>query len=247
VSSAKPILQILIRVNVVIVNNQAQYVASYANSGKPIKKNDVIKAPPGTLIGWVVLVFPGPQPRPYQITFGDSSVFGVSSLDVPNGGISPWLQVLALTGQTKFTLSVPPLTPAFDPEIQVGADTAILGAKADAPKFRVSWDVDSGSALLLNGDPFPPAGVNAKRGDGFTFVATQGGSSVDYLGTCQVGGASNWNSPFDQFNSTFSGTDPLTVGDVTGSVTSFPFNLSVLDLGKTSNEYVINVVSGNGP
>ena len=237
-SNSSALKRVVVQVNVIVANNRAHYITQYDN-GVGINPGDAIYVAPGTLLAWVVNVFPGPQPLPYKLQFSDSGLFGVGSLDVPHGGFSPFLQVLALTGRVKYTLTVPPLIPALDPDILVGSDAFLGDVQGLVATYAVTWDT-AVKALFVNGNPFP-ANLAVNPGDKFTFTAMSGGAPVGYDGQCNVPYNATWFSPFNQFNSQFSGSGTLIVGAVTGKVTAFPFYLETVDLSAQSNTYTIAV------
>ena len=86
--------------------------------------------------------------RPYTVGFSDPSFFGVTSLNVPAGGMSAYLRVLSLKGLAKYTLTVTGLGVVLDPDIQSGSDTGTPGALArDPAAFVLTWDTVQQTAI----------------------------------------------------------------------------------------------------
>jgi hypothetical protein len=119
---------------------------------------------------------------PYALTFVNPSVFGTSSLSVPGGGVSPFLQVVSLNGSTKYTLTVQGVTPAMDPTIEVdnGIGHTLVGketgAAATTSQYEIFWDdTDDGTALQWRSvggtfAHFPSTGISLDPGDIVTFL-----------------------------------------------------------------------------
>jgi hypothetical protein len=149
---------------VVIVNVQLNssgvptYTYSLASGGK----GDKIKLKTGDQIAWVVTVFDagGARTPPYQLTFSNPSVLGASSLNVPDGGYSPFLQVVTPStwpsGAMKYSLSVSGVSPVSDPLIQVDDETLVQVA-ASPDHYQVRWQpVPAAMTVSKNSGPFQP-------------------------------------------------------------------------------------------
>jgi hypothetical protein len=96
----------------------------------------------GDQVAWYVTqVDAGPvvSHPPYELTFSNPSVFGTSSLSVPAGGFSPFLQALAFQGNTKYTLAVKGVNPPSDPTIEIDNGSPLTGGLAIA-SFEILWD-----------------------------------------------------------------------------------------------------------
>src|SRR5262245_14478801 len=76
--------------------------------GKPLPKNKPLLVQVGDTVVWLVQVqtAAGRKSLPYTVGFTDSRFFGVSSLDVPSGGISPSLLVRELKADVRYSLNV---------------------------------------------------------------------------------------------------------------------------------------------
>ena len=93
----------------------------------------------GDQVGWLVrIVLPNTVRKsiPYNLDFsGNPSFFGTSSLNVPAGGPSPFLPVLAVQASLKYSVNIPGLE-TIDPDIQSGGDTGVPGGLGIAANFQ---------------------------------------------------------------------------------------------------------------
>src|SRR5206468_11152609 len=136
----------------------------------------------GDHIGWLVqLQIPGARKSlPYTLQFSNDTFFGVSSLDVQKGGLSPYLTVRPLQDNVTYSLNISGFGCIFDPEIQSGSDYAGINV-AIVKSFTVLWDTAANTMSYASGvgggpSPFPPDGVQLTVGDKVTFVAIAAGN-----------------------------------------------------------------------
>jgi hypothetical protein len=239
------LLQILVGVNP--PNNILSYLDS---SVRP----DPLSVNVGDEVGFLVqVVLPnGRQTPPYTLTFSDPSFFGVSSLNVPAGGTSPFLRVLSLLGKVKYSLDVTGLGAVLDPEIQSGGEGFPFGTARTPNHFVFTWDVGGQTATYTeNGAPVPYS-TPVSRPDTVEFtVINAGGAVQNFAVTFQpnLNQPTHWASPFDPNQSTFaapqaSPTDigPLEVIDQVDTGKAFPFTASV-----TVNNQAINLPAAINP
>jgi hypothetical protein len=193
----------------------------------------------GDQIAWLVqLQLPGARRSlPYTLQFSKDTFFGVSSLDVPKGGLSPYLPVRPLQDIVSYSLSISGLGCIFDPEIQSGSDYASISV-AIIKTFTVVWDTAANTMSYASGvggvpSPFPPGGVQLTVGDKVTFVATAGGA-VDSFTITFTNSANGWLTPFEPNHQSLSASPassatigPKPVSDHVDSGASFPFTASI--------------------
>ena len=121
---SKTVVQHLIGVTVTIGTHGIPKYAYASLLGSPNPSNipTTLIVGPGDQVAWQVLVIDQNNnfsyPR-YDLTFSSPSLFGTGSLAVPGGNFSPFLQVLSLTGNTKYTLTVSGINPPSDPTIEI--------------------------------------------------------------------------------------------------------------------------------
>jgi hypothetical protein len=200
--------------------------------GTPAKDPFPVNA--GDQVGWVVQVaMPnGRKSLPYQLVFDAESFFGTTELDVPTGGISPFLRVLDLKNKTKYSVFVTGLGCVLDPEIQSGTDTgAQLGIQA-ASAFVVTWDIAANTmSYTKGGGPAKPLPMQVALGDKVDFVADTAGQVSNF--TITFADDNGWATPFDP-NNPYLFADPANpkhtgfkgVGDNADPGASFPFTAS---------------------
>ena len=234
------LLQILAGINP--PNNISLYLGAPAPA-------DPLSVNVGDEVGFFVqaLLPNGRVQPPYSLSFDNASFFGVKSLDVPAGGTSPFLRVLSLLGNCKYTVNVTGLGTVVDPEIQSGGGglTGLPKAAAAADQFVVTWDVLGGSvAYTRNGLPVPfstqvvlPATVE--------FLLTDFGASPPENFTVtfatNLNPPTHWETPFDPSQPTFTPQQnqnpavigPLNVGDNVDKKSAFPFTASVTVNGQS--------------
>jgi hypothetical protein len=193
----------------------------------------------GDQIAWLVqLQLPGARRSlPYTIKFSDDTFFGVSSLDVQNGGLSPFLPVRPLQGRVTYALNIPGLGCIFDPEIQSGSDFASINVEV-IKSFTVNWDTAANTMSYAGGavgvpSPFPPGGIQLTVGDKVTFVASSVGP-VDSFTITFPNSANGWLTPFEPNHQSLFATPaspaiigPKPVADNVDSGASFPFTASI--------------------
>jgi hypothetical protein len=222
----------LIVVNVTFKFGIPKYHAFRFSNSQPVDSS--ISLATGTTVGWYVRVTDsaGSRTPPYQITFSDPSILGVASLEVPSGGASSYLHVLAIEGQAKYTISIDGITPVFDPDIQVDNSPDIFREKGKVVKhahFVAVWDVTGTSMTFTKDDvpvnsPLQPALL-----DTVEFQVTGGVGIPEFAILFPV--PHTWASPFSPGTSTFPGkqgtptTGQLTVNDESDfNGTSFDFH-----------------------
>jgi len=170
--------QYVIFVNVTIKNHLADYKYLLYGGGPLSNKSLGVRL--GDQVAWYVRVIENSVQRlqRYGITFANPGVFGRASLDVPDGGFSPFLQVVALPGsQTKYSLTLPGISPADDPDIQVDGDGLLPNLAVT--NYVVSWQQPSPGnpngtmTYTVNGQTkdFPPS-LPVFPGDKVTFEVT---------------------------------------------------------------------------
>jgi hypothetical protein len=145
-SRSRPALQDLILVSVTVNDiGIPKYKAIRQSDSHDVTQ--IIKVATGSAIGWYVRVNErsGPRFPPYQVNFSESSYLGVSSIDVPAGGVSPYYHVRSLDGSVKYTVSIPGISPVFDPEMQVENGPGDIfnpdGSLVVQSAFVVVWDL----------------------------------------------------------------------------------------------------------
>jgi hypothetical protein len=216
---------------------------------------------PGDLIAWFVQVLPTARPQsypPYRIDFQDPSFFRTPSLEVSEGGYSPYLQVRTIKGFTKYTVTVQGVSPPGDPEMQTGnfpLDTSLRAVLTPARQIAITWDGVAGSTPTLTIDtvakPLPstlsvhPAN-KTHSADIVTFLAAQAFDIV--LGKSSPD--SNVPSPFDGptvIDGQTSTTAALMVAtDALGY--TYPMNFVLLSDGITkSADFKLNVTAWPAP
>ena len=142
----------------------------------------------GDQVAWRVVVIDSNQrisSPAFNLAFTNASVFGTSSLAVAGGGVSPFLQALAMSGSTKYTLTVAGINPPDDPVIQID-NTGVNLARVKAPghkaaSYQVYWDDTAGGSptwQAAGGLPqqFPMAQA-LHSGDIVTFAAAAAANS----------------------------------------------------------------------
>ncbi|MBV9396980.1 MAG: hypothetical protein JO062_03315 [Bryobacterales bacterium] len=191
-ATPRQVNQYVVFVNVTLHDYGPTYTYLLYNSSAP---PDPLRVNVGDQVAWYVRVIDGPAQRvqPYQITFGNASLFGTASLSVPAGGFSPFLHVVSLPGaRSKYTLSVAGISPPSDPEVQVDGDTVISTDRVPIT-YVVNWTAPDGTH---------PQGV-------LTYTA-DGGNSVPFPSSLPViaGDFVTFQSPGAQpFNVVFVGSD----------------------------------------
>lgn len=219
---------------------------------------DLITVAPGDRIAWFVQIINGMNPTPgYQLVFSDPSLFGAATVSVPNGGNSDYQTVLALGGTIKYTLYVSGISIPSDPEIQVNRrGTQLRSDAAHPPVFRIQWDPSAADPVTYRQDndpfnPMPPvleieAGsiINwqflAERATPFAVVFTPSADhlqqtplSVPYTTNVVPG-----NQGVDAYTES---TGSLCVRDVCGEDPNFPFKLTRMDTGASSDTFALRV------
>jgi hypothetical protein len=231
---------ILMRLFIAADGTQRHTLLNYLNPTVAVPENRPMSVNPGDRVAWYLQVFNAGNPNtytlPYQVTFTlpdgttpDSSFFGVSSLSVPAGGTSPFLDVIALPKTIKYALSVPGIGKVLDPEMQTGGGPGhFRGPLFVSVSYTVTWNIDNntvsyqanGGATVAFPNPLP---VNV--GDTITFTAFS--AVVNPLPAMQIIFAQDpthrlWDSPFffvsDLGNEPAAGPavppiSPLTVAD----------------------------------
>jgi len=198
---------------------------------------DPLKVNVGDHVGWLVqVVLPSTvrNPLPYRLDFsGNPDFFGTSSLNVPSGGPSPFLPVLAVQAKLKYTLIIPGLE-KIDPDIQSGGDTGALGGLGKAvPTYSVFWDTAypaNPMTYSVGGGAQQPFPLKVAVGDSVAFNAINGVAPANFS---IIFAGLNWASPFCFDNGKFSATGaptvigPLTVSDTGDSGGKFNFTASI--------------------
>jgi len=193
----------------------------------------------GDQIAWLVqLQIPGARRSlPYTLQFSNDTFFGVSSLDVHKGGLSPYLTVRPLQDKVTYALNISGLGCIFDPEIQSGSDYAAINVSL-VKSFTVVWDTASNTMGYASGvgggsSPFPPGGVPLTVGDKVTFVAIAAGA-VDSFTITFTNTLNGWFTPFEPNHQSIAATPassdtigPKPVADHVDSGASFPFTASI--------------------
>jgi hypothetical protein len=241
----------LIVVNVTFQFGLPHYEAVRFSNGK--SANTSISLGTGTTIGWYVRVTDsaGSRTPPFQVTFANPSILGVSTVSAPSGGPTPYLHVLAIEGNTKYTISIDGITPVFDPDIQVDNSPNIFheeGKIVTHSSFIAIWDV-TGKTITFTKDgtsvtsPISPALLDTIE---FQVVSTSG--TPDFAIIFPKPHA--WASPFATATAVFPGkpgtatTGQLTVyddSDYTGTMFDFHGEAIVGGNPVFSNTYSIKL------
>jgi len=162
---------------------------------KPTLKNylngadipDPLPLIPGDRVAFNVQLNAGFQKRQlsYQVDFIDPATnqpnetfLGVSTIDVPNGGTSPFFHVLPLTETVKYSVTVPGLGTILDPEMQTGQGVRPAIDAAGIRTYLITWDIDLNTVVYQqNGGPAtpfppPPGSLPLNLNDTVAFNAT---------------------------------------------------------------------------
>jgi hypothetical protein len=226
------LIQILITVNADGSFNTT--IRSYYE-GKTLDKKNPLPVNAGDQLGWVVQVAmpSGRKSLPYQLVFDTEFFFGTPELDVPAGGMSPFLRVLDLKNKTKYSLFVTGLGCVLDPEIQSGTDTGAQLGIQFASAFVVTWDIAANTmSYTKSGGAATPFPMQVALGDKVDFVAGAGGQVSNFT-IAFADNDNGWATPFDP-NNKYLFADPANpkhtgqkgVGDPNDSGASFPFTAS---------------------
>jgi hypothetical protein len=212
--------QFLIIVNVTFTLGGPQYAYRFLADGTDAS---LIKVGPGDQVGWFVKVSAGSQwSQPaYTLTFANPSILGKGSISVPNGGPSGFFTVVAVTGNTKYSLAVSGIFPASDPQMQVDPN-GVLVIETDR-HFTIRWTAASNKVELDDGSgswlPFPNP-LTIAPGDAIQFDAVLNQPPPDFAINFPPDLNQNraWASPFDLVKTSFFATAPgsnETTGDLT--------------------------------
>ena len=201
-------------------------------------KADPLAVNVGDHVGWLVQVVIANNRKllPFSIDFAKNpSFFGVPSVQVPAGGPSAFLRVLALQDKVKYTVNIPGLT-TIDPDIQSGGDTSTLGAQHAGVSYDVYWDTAHPANPMtysVGGGPSNQTPLTVSIGDKVTFHAVvAAGPVVSNFAIAFTG--NGWASPFNPNQGTFTATGastaigPLGVADSEDPGLSFPLVASIL-------------------
>jgi len=212
---------------------------------KSLPANQPLEVQGGDEVGFLVqIAMPsGRQLLPYTIGFSDSSFFGVTSLNVPAGGMSAYLRVLSLKGLAKYTLTVTGLGVVLDPDIQSGSDTGMPGALArDPATFVFTWDTVQQTATYTMNGVAVPYSTQVIPKDTVEFIAVVGVASATNFTVVFAGNVNHWATPFDPNRSSFvpAGASPKDIGplrvtDTGDTGNSFPFTASISVNGNPVN------------
>jgi hypothetical protein len=202
-------------------------------------KTDPLSVNVGDRIGWLVQVVIANDRKllPYTVDFSkNTSFFGVSSLNVPAGGASPFLVVLALQDNVKYTVDIPGLT-NIDPDIQSGGDTSTLGGVGKvSTAYSVYWDTAQPANRMtysVAGGPKQPLPLTVALGDQITFNSLVGVGAIVANFTIAFTASNGWASPFNPNQGKFpaaganTAVGPLGVKDPVDPGASFPFYASI--------------------
>jgi hypothetical protein len=179
---------ILVRTTIADNGTKTNVLVDYLNLAQPI--TDPMGLAQSDNVAWYVQVFYSnnqtPFAFPYELSFFDrdattpnSSFFGRSTLLVPNGGLSPFLQVLPLRTIIKYSISVPGIGTILDPEMQTsGGGGTIKHGKFVLPvAYTATWNIDTNAMSYQAGTadpvpfPPPPASLPVNVGDTIAFDA----------------------------------------------------------------------------
>lgn len=200
----------------------------------------------GDQVAWLVQVnIPGARKAfPYSIDFNTDSFFGVSSLNVPKGGLSPYLVVLPLKDKVSYKMTVAGLGCIFDPEIQSGSDSVVVTVLS-ANSVKVSWDTVSNtmsyySTSMPTPSPFPPGGIKLKVGDKVEFDAIVASGNVAGFAIKFADNSNGWLTPFEPDHQSIVADSPTSttigpkrVNDPDDAGASFPFTACITVNGTT--------------
>ncbi len=242
--------QFLILVNVNFILGSPVY--NYRAFGDGSNASKVVVAP-GDQIGWFVRVQAGSgwSMPAYTLAFDDPSILGTESIAVPEGGPSGFFTVLALSGDTKYTLAVSGIVPADDPQIQVDPNGSFIVTTAASVQYNVRWTVATNVMEIESGShwiPFPPAGQNVAFGDKVQFFAVltpPPDFEIDFPSNLNN---NVWASPFSLTESSFpatnsgsyESTDNLPVADKNDRAgTKFVFRAALTDASKQSDPFTL--------
>ncbi|HME11133.1 MAG TPA: hypothetical protein VKG25_29020 [Bryobacteraceae bacterium] len=244
--------QFLILVNVNFMLGSPVY--NYRAFGDGSNASKVVVAP-GDQIGWFVRVQAGSgwSTPAYTLAFDNPSILGTESIAVPGGGPSGFFTVLAISGDTKYTLAVSGIVPADDPQIQVNPNGSfIIATPATTPvQYNVRWTVATNMMEIESGSqwiPFPPAGQNVAFGDTVQFFAVltpPQDFEIDF--PSNLNRQNVWGSPFSfegsSFPATNSGsyesTDNLPVADRSDLGKDFIFVAALTDGTTQSGQFTL--------
>ena len=212
----------------------------------------------GDEVGFLVQVVQptGYLQYPYKIEFSDESFFGTTTLNVPNGGTSPFLHVLSLDTKVKYTIFVTGLGKILDPEIQSGGD-GVSGALGISNKVIFTWDVAGKTATyMLNGAavPYSTQLQPSKYSVEFQAINTPG-MVQDFSVTFppDLNQPTHWASPFSANLGSFvaPATSPTDIGaqtvtDPVDKGSMFPFTASIT-VSTFTGSVVINLPGNISP
>jgi hypothetical protein len=266
---------ILLKVAVMPDGSLRKKLINYLDTNNQLSPNEVMKVSPGDRLAWIVQVFVGNTPRlvPYEIRFMDASrtkpnetFLGVSSISVPTGGTSPFLNVRSLQESIYYSISVPGMGVVLDPEIQTGDSTSLnhgrIKPDAGGTAYSICWDVtrntfsvftivdaeeeNASESELLTG----VSSLSVNRGDTVQFTALRGVVSVSINISFPVDFNNTWVTPFSPDSPVLPGPGLFgtTVGpykvvddrDPTGSI--FTFTAQTEDLANTSIPFSLTLV-----
>lgn len=199
--------QYLIVVNVTFTLTKTTYTYLLLSDGLPA--DDLLVAT-GDQVGWYVRVQAGPgwSTPAYELEFEDPTIFGTDSISVPDGGMSGYFTVLALsTTAGKYTLAVSGVSPVSDPQIQVNPNGNFIIQTIN--QVSVRWTPPKTMEYQANDGPWLPFpdSLPISIGDKVVFQAevTQ---SQNFEIIFQSGmNPRVWASPFDLQQNSFPEVD----------------------------------------
>jgi hypothetical protein len=228
------LLQILVTVN--SDGSFTPTIFSYFDGPPALDPKKALHVNVGDRIGWIVQVImpSGRKSLPYTLGFANESFFGVSEIDEPLGGASPFLTVLALQDKCSYTLNITGVGCVFDPDIQSGSDSLDPGALT-ITAYQVTWDAAANTITWTSSatpapQPFP---MQVAHGDKVTFRALVAVGVVSNFQMTFENNINSWATPFDANNRVLSapagsdttGQKPVDAPPSPGA--SFPFAATI--------------------
>jgi hypothetical protein len=237
---------IVIRVTVKPNGTLKTQIQSYYEDIPGDLLKDPLRVRVGDRIGWLIQVLlPGDgvwRSMPYDLGFSSPTFFGVTSLNVPSGGASPFLTVLAVQEKISYRLKVPEVGCVFDPDIQSGSDTAPFPIDTEAvtpvAAYKILWNLKTNKMQYAGSDgKLHDLPLTVSVGDVVTFEATNySGDLADFA--ISFPKPNLWASPFSYDVFEFDADDktpnlvtPNPVADDSDSGATFKFNASIIDNG----------------
>jgi len=236
----------------VLITGGTPVVKSFYNDGK--RAPDPLPVNAGDRVAWFVQAVLASLKRttpPYEVTFNDSSFFGVPSVTVPAGGISQFVTVQDPSGSVKYSVTATGFGLVLDPEIQSGSGSILDQLHLLAvTSYTVTWNVDSNAMTWSNGGGPYNFPLTLKPLDTVTFIAVSpsGAALSNFTITFQPANSLNpttYASPFNLSNPVLSipaAPVPTTVTDAYDSGNSFTF-VATIQVGTATKTSLANQIN----